>query len=631
MAGLNESLGSLFNIEKLPYYRPGVQARYEGSIDKTGGNADYDWSLYEKNGEWVLLDVKGPGCILNFVQHRYPSSETPVFRFYFDGESAPRFTIDHRSFGEEYPFIEPLASRYIGPEDFGRGPIRVVRSFVPMPFLRGCRITSSVKLEGFDRSLGQGGWGHVIYHLYDCDKGCGTFSEEWDYSFPAELLKQGEAPSHPDAVRTKHLGVSLGPGQSYRVLNCTGAGSVAAVRMMLQKYSPKILENLWIRAVWDDHACPDVLCPAGAFFGNELGYHSTRYFMLGLTVQGEFYQKFPMPFWKSARIFVENRGEESIGIDVVLADVVPQSSVAYEQEKCGYFRTSRYCSRKHIEGADHIIGTIKGKGHLVCSVITGYGSYDGEITCEGDVRIHMDGIGTPQIESDGSESHACYGWGFATPPETNPFSGYDGRPNSPWCQVRTFLTDPIPFLTELQFGIESGGNNDQYMEHSGVLMYYGTEMPGMVLTDEIDIGDENSRRSHRYVSEGNIGAVRLASYYEGDEDHVEIRDETILFTARSSFQVRIIPENTGIRLRRRSDQLKKRQEARVWVDGVPVEERTWYFADGNPYKRWLEDEFEIPEKYTRGKETLSVSIEPLVQENGDTVWNEYHYWVFSKT
>ena len=45
----------------------------------------------------------------------------------------------------------------------------------------------------------------------------------------------------------------------------------------------------------------------------------------------------------------------------------------------------------------------------------------------------------------------------------------------------------------------------------------------------------------------------------------------------------------------------------------------------------LEDEFEIPEKYTRGKETLSVSIEPLVQENGDTVWNEYHYWVFSKT
>ena len=149
MAGLNESLGSLFNIEKLPYYRPGVQARYEGSIDKTGGNADYDWSLYEKNGEWVLLDVKGPGCILNFVQHRYPSSETPVFRFYFDGESAPRFTIDHRSFGEEYPFIEPLASRYIGPEDFGRGPIRVVRSFVPMPFLRGCRITSSVKREGY--------------------------------------------------------------------------------------------------------------------------------------------------------------------------------------------------------------------------------------------------------------------------------------------------------------------------------------------------------------------------------------------------------------------------------------------------------------------------------------------------
>lgn len=66
MAGLNESLGSLFNIEKLPYYRPGVQARYEGSIDKTGGNADYDWSLYEKKRGMGPFGCEGAGVYPEF-------------------------------------------------------------------------------------------------------------------------------------------------------------------------------------------------------------------------------------------------------------------------------------------------------------------------------------------------------------------------------------------------------------------------------------------------------------------------------------------------------------------------------------------------------------------------------------
>lgn len=128
-----------------------MNVHYEGSIAKIGDNSDWDWYMYEdpeRNNEWVLFDVEGSGCIYNFVQHRYPTSVEPTFRFYFDGETEPRFTIRHSEFGEKYPFVEPVASRYVGPVDNGRGPIRVVRSYGSHALAHSCRITSEVKLMG---------------------------------------------------------------------------------------------------------------------------------------------------------------------------------------------------------------------------------------------------------------------------------------------------------------------------------------------------------------------------------------------------------------------------------------------------------------------------------------------------
>ena len=84
-----------------------------------------------------------------------------------------------------------------------------------------------------------------------------------------------------------------------------------------------------------------------------------------------------------------------------------------------------------------------------------------------------------------------------------------------------------------------------------------------------------------------------------------------------------------MRLRRRSDQQQGRQRARVFVDDVPVSERTWYFADSNPHRRWLEDDFEIPASYTKGKERIRIRLEYL--PGGAPGWTEFFYWTFSHT
>ena len=48
-----------------------------------------------------------------------------------------------------------------------------------MPFNKGCRVTTDVKLEGYERTKGEGGWGHVVYHTY-ADNGIKTFTEKQD-------------------------------------------------------------------------------------------------------------------------------------------------------------------------------------------------------------------------------------------------------------------------------------------------------------------------------------------------------------------------------------------------------------------------------------------------------------------
>ncbi len=620
-------ISRLIDLSALPILDQGITVNYEGSIDKKGANADWDWWLYQdQHGEWVIFDVSGPGCIYNFVQHRYPDSEEPVFRFYFDGETTPRFSMRASEFGQKHPFIEPLASRYIGPYENGRGPIRVIRSFIPMPFQNGCRITSSVKLEGYDRAKGHGGWGHVVYHSYTSADGIESFTGKEDYTPLVQLWKR--TGNDPISIQNKDTYISsqqtITPQNRLELINKAGSGAINSVRLYIEDMNPAYLQDLWIHITWDDHKKPDVSCPIGCFFGNSLGYHDTKYLLMGASADGWFYNFFPMPFWSSASISIENRGNESIRIGFA---EVGYSNDKYDCSRSGYFRSSDYYERKRTPGVDSRIGTISGTGKLVAAHVTAYGERPNIITCEGDVRVYIDGMKTPQIESDGSESYVCYGWGFPTPPETHPSGGYDGLPDNPWSMTRLCMGDSYPFYSGLLFGIESGENNNQYLAHSGILFYYGKDQISLIKTDSIDVSLSKSIKQHKYQLQGLVSKEELDSFYEGDNDHIPVKGQVNHFTGYSSFTIKISPQNIGVRLRRRSDQINPGQCARVFVDGEEVSERLWFFADRNPYKRWLDDEFEIPLRFTTGKSSIQVRIVP-VEVGKTTHWNESVYQVY---
>lgn len=603
---------------------PGTQIHYQGSIDKTGGNADWDWYLYQDGrGEWVVLDVDGPGRIDNLTQHRYLTCSDPLFRFYLDGSDEPQYSVRLSELGERFPFLKPLADSYIGPYDNGRGPIRVARSFVPVTFARSCRVTTDVCLKGNDRNGGESGWGHIVYHTYAEPQG--TVGAPEENAADVRLLKtRGYVlPESGSAGRLDIAAKNLMPGDSCVLAAVGKAATVNAIRLFAAEPDTASLQNVWIRIAFDGHAEPDVLCPIGAFFGNSLGYNSAEYLLMGVNQGGMMYNTFPMPFFDKAEIALFNRGTECFGLK---GGVVELSANNYAPGTTGYFRNTPFYARAHTPGADSRIGRADGSGKMVAAHVTCWAERPNIITCEGDVHVYIDDERTPRVQSDGSESYVSYGWGFPTPPETHPFGGYDGLPDNPWSMTRLCIFDSYPFAGNLAFNIESGEHNNQYLEHAGTVFYYGTDKPRQTLTDSIVMADKKSRKAHKTKIDGRFECHTVTSVFEGTDNQRLVTMGYLSYAdgASASFRVAADPANKGIRLLRTSCQKEPRQRARVYVDGELVAEREWYHADNNEHMLWLDDSFVIPAKYTAGKSAVEIRIEP---QNG--AWTDAAYRVYS--
>ena len=193
------------------------------------------------------------------------------------------------------------------------------------------------------------------------------------------------------------------------------------------------------------------------------------------------------------------------------------------------------------------------------------------------------------------------------------------------------MGDCYPFGSSFRMTVEGGSGrrgrrNDR---RAGIVFWYGNTEPAMTLTDFLDVGDPDSESRHGYTAPVS-DKWNLTSSLEGEFDNVSITDSGRTLQGPSQFTVQIAPENQGVLLRRRSDQMKRGQRARVSVDGERIAERAWIVPDRNPHSRWLEDEFVIPSSYTEGKRKIGIRIEPVRDgDEGPLNWNESLYWVFS--
>ncbi len=654
-----------FRVDTLPFLQAGVQTRQFCTYDRAGDNRDQEYfPLYtDTNGECVIFDAMGPGCL--YRQQMNIWFANPVYKgihikYYFDDEPKPRVDMDVSTFfSTNNPIFQP-------PLAFdGYDPVkkrdRFRNLYHPMYFRKRLKVALSSEPGGptsvsepwtgpVAKDPNQGPdhvhWYQYTYRLFPEDPGLDSWTPDagrrmmpalidaWNVNDADSKLIQGS--------KEKNITSKIKPGKTATLWKNREAGIITALHLQIvPTNNAYALFNPWLKITFDGAAQPQIEAPLGSFFGLRPTQLRVSYASLLLSWsnnQASCY--FPMPFWKSAVIQIENRGQSNVTVTATI-DYMTGTAMSYPQQDCGYLFAYYHREDPRVEGRDYTYLDISNcSGQVVGHVADRWNT-----CCEENERTYFDGSGTPGIEGDGYEDDQGMGWGmtWGPPPLTLPaFGAPTGKVGSGGL-YRFLLADRYCFSSGIKHGHQTYGPHSPLGDEGhykvgteeSVTFWYGHSWPQLTQTDELDVGNLQSEAAHAYHAEGDVVRTNGAWWYDGEYNNVLIKtpaivDDGISFTNSSTFTVAISPDNRGVRLRRRCDKANNRQEARVFIDGQLVTERPWYSVDyEKTYRniRWLDSDFEVPARYTKGKNKITVRIELVSSQSSR--WDEYHYWIYS--
>lgn len=592
-------------LDRLPLLPRNVSVHQISSHNKKGINGDAGWFLYkDEHGDAVVFDAAGPGCLRSFWETCINAEQ--ILKFYFDGESKPRFVLPAiELFQGKHPlFPTPLVS-YDKLGYYGEDP-RAGNCFLPIPFAKSLKISVQ----------GNVAFHHFIYERYPHGTPAVTFTGNEDRTYLLQAFtQQGEELQPPVKADTIRAAADLNPGDRLDIFNVEKPGTVVCVAIEGDA-TEAFLQGTEIEMQWDESSRPNVLTPVGMFFG--IGSQVADVRALPIRVEKlpggrvRLTSRFRMPFWRKGRIALINRSDKPAGQTTAEVMLAPQR---YTEKETGYFH-ALYRDGRTDMGRDWLFCDAAGTGWFVGAVQTMQGSH----YCEGNERFTLDGAGAPQISGTGTEDYylACL---WPTPVFNRPFVGctsdivesvlgstsFKFKPY-PACYYRFHLDAPIPFYLSLDARIQHGGRSDVVSRYRSLGYYYLRRRPRLRLTDFIDVANPANEQAHDYRASNSQLTGELESAYEGGDDETLVRDAGRSHTGGEiKFSIAVDPRNDGVRLRRRLDQSSPRQAAEVFVDGHPA--GTWYHSDHNEFLRWFDSEFDLPASLTRGKSTLNIRLE----------------------
>ena len=651
------------DLDSLPLLRHGVQTRQFCSYDRSGDNYDHEYfPLYmEPNGECVIFDAYGPGCLYRHHMNLWQMGVFPgdnasrtlegvKIRYYFDGETAPRIDMDVSVFfSTNNPlgiFKPPLA------DDGGRD-YRLL--YHPMFFKKHLKVALSEEPggPGSDRVPWTGAanchpqrrshWYQYTYQLFLEDPGIQTWSAPPNLDRQVALWTNPgpDCESDPESRRHSYTKeIALKPGEAQKVLGIHGRGAITWLELRLQPMNRESLFGSWLRIYWDGAKIPAVDAPIGAFFGAHPDRLDATYasLLVGYAKDGRLYCRFPMPFWKSARIEVENRSASPIASLKLEARTSPALAHRYPPGHAGYFRAAYAKQMPRTEGRDFIYLNVSGAGHVV-----GHTANRWDTSMEENERTYFDNSRTPEIQGDGFEDDQGFGWGLKE--RSMAVYGAPVAQGGSGSLYRFFIPDLYVFHSAVRHGhITYGPSSPRGHEgfykvgsETSVSYFYATDQPLLKQTDELDFGNPSSESAHKLSAAGPTRKSLGTWWYDGEFNNVlfstpAITDDSLSISGHCEFTVTIDKRNEGVRLRLRTDKENNRQLARVFVDGELVTERPWYTVDfEKTYRdiRWADSDFNIPAKYTQGKKMIRLRLEHAGSESG--YLDAFRLWVFSYT
>ena len=615
-------------FEKLIRVPQGVTVHQFSSHNKKGFNDDEYWPLYvDQNGDEVIFDATGPGCIQSMWATNLDSAA--IVKFYFNDEKKPSYSLNYIDFynGRNIHFPSPLISYTKRGMCCVEGPC-AGNSFVPVTYEKSLKIAIQGTAHFF----------HIIYEQYPYKTPIKTFTGREDRSALGDCFERfGEAPLDTTGLDVYNsVTDEIAPLQTISLLKLENTAGIIRIIDIKADGSDEFFQKARIRMRWDGHTRWDVLAPIGIFFGSAVEADDMRSLPLRVEklesgrVRLRCY--FPMPFWEQADVELVNLSQEYKG-PLKVTFYVSDNPV---EQSWGTYFTTLYHEGETVYNHDWLLFEGKGSGWLVGVVQSmQYGHY-----CEGDERFYIDGAISPQINGTGTEDYylACF-WRHNVDFNT-PFSCVVGDMQkkggghwraayyTPSCYSRYHLEAPIPFYSSINARIQHGGLSNIRSNYRSLAFCYLNKRTMIRQTDFIDVGNSASEKAHEYRATQSGSIVSMEAYPEGENFETSLKDDGRYHgKGEITFKVSVDPDNQGVRLRRRVDQSIPRQKAQVYIDGKYA--GCWYYGYQNEYLRWFDLDFEIHPDYTRGKSSLDVKhvIEPKDQTDAEA-FTDFTYIVF---
>ncbi|MDR3687880.1 MAG: DUF2961 domain-containing protein [Fimbriimonas sp.] len=640
-------LGAFDRPLDLPYFRTGVQTHQFSSYDRAGDNYDADYfSLYkEPDGQCVLFDSYGPGCLYRLHANLWNGDLSGIrIRFTFDDEARPRIDMDvTKFFSPENPlgiFREPFAHvgggyRFLYHPFLYRKHLKITLS--KEPFGQEPRWDVLPWLGRYDQHpVRRNHWYNFTYQTFSDDPGIESWTKPADLSSVESLwdpTKIGQ-PIAPNMPSTRAMcDLALDGKSSGIAFALNHPGTVVGLRVTADD-AALFDTRLVIR--FDKAPKPQVDVPLGSFFGVYRTRPEKRIASRYVGAIGrDMYCYLPMPFWKGATVsFVRKPSGSPVHVHAEL-EYAPPAGLKYLASQCGYFHAIYQREDPRTEGHDYRYVDVRGRGHVV-----GHFTYRTDTSMEEDERTYFDGSQSPWIYGEGFEDDHNQGWGLRDAQQAIWGStGSDGGSGAPW---RFFTPELYVFSSAVRHGHQVYGPNSprghegmyQAGNEESVAFLYMRDEAGLKMTDEVDLGNAASEKAHSVRVIGPRREVSGSWWYDGEMNNVlfpvaPIVDSGVAVERELQFRVKLDPRNQGVRLRRRTDKENNRQLARVFVDGIAVSERPWFSVDfERTFRgiRWFDSDFEIPERYTKGKRSITIRVERLSSKTG--TWDDFNEWVY---
>lgn len=596
-----------YDLDRLPFLSQERKCAQCSSYDRKYENGDFGQYLYEENGEFVLFDEKGCGCIKS-IWMAVTSDET-LLSFYRGDSSVPAFTATARElFSGNVPGLSGVGCSFEERGHYDEDDCHAGNILIQLPFTNGMKITG----KGEKRL-----YYHILYETYpQGEKEIGNTSPDLLEAAFSKKRKEHVSKTLRKAVTVKNGYTSL--------FNEKEAGVIRRLTLIAKDGTD--LSKVNIDMVFDGHRASDVACPLMHLFALPCGFteifsHGAECHKTGDEYTASFY--LPMPYWESAEACLYNPGEPvCITVEAEISDN------PYPKDTCGWFYAENREGKTQLF-LDWCMGDIYGRGHIAGLVQSCIGGQ----YCEGNEHFYINGEMTPVINGTGTEDLylACY-WPnrkFDSPVagcvndvfEENG-STLKGAFNSPAGYYRFFFDMPIAFENGIRLDIQHGAVDQTYSEYSSTCFAYRIPEPSLWETDIIDLSSEGSKKLHRYCNSGE--EYTLYGRIESDMrfrtmKHRGCRCEN----GTVSFKMMLRRDNRGAVLRRVYDKSKSNANAKVYIDGEFA--GIWHACGENPHFPFADDDFYIPEGLTRNKEEISVEI------HTGAFYSDFRYSLFSRT